>query len=82
MSLRQSLEAEKAASRKGPPCGMAVVESRLDPDDLAALHEFLADRDNVTTAAIYRALAGDGHSVGKNTIERHRRGECACGQSR
>ncbi len=82
MSLRQTLEAEKAASRKGPLCGVAVVESRLDPDDLAALREFLADRDNVTTAAITRALASDGHRIGKNTVERHRRGECACGHPR
>lgn len=82
MSLRQTLEAEKAASRKGPPCGMSVVEARLAPDDLAALREYLADRDNVTTAAITRALAADGHRVGKNTVERHRRGECICGQPR
>ena len=68
-TLRQALETEKAASRKGPPCGVSVVEARLDPDDLAALHEYLADRDNVTTAAITRALAADGHRIGKNTVE-------------
>lgn len=79
MSLRQTLEVEHAASRKGPLCGMSVIESRLDADDLAALREYLEDRDNVTTAAIHRALLTGGHRVGKNTLERHRRGECACG---
>jgi hypothetical protein len=80
MSLRQSLEAEHAASRKGPLCGMAVVYSKLDDDDRAALDSYLADREGVTTAAISRALTSEGHRVGKNTVERHRRGECSCGK--
>lgn len=78
MPLLDTLTAEKAASRKGPLCGIAVLLDRLDKADRAALLQFLADRDTVTTAVIHRALAAEGHRVGKNTIERHRRGDCAC----
>lgn len=78
MSLAQSLEAEKAASRKGPLCGIAVVLNRVSDADATALRTYLAERDTVTTAAIHRALIRENHQVGKNTIERHRRGECSC----
>ena len=80
MSLRDALLTEKAASRKGPLCGMAIVYAKLTDDDREALDAFVADRDNVTTAAITRALISEGHRIGKNTVERHRRGECSCGQ--
>jgi hypothetical protein len=81
MSLATALEAEKAAARKGPPCGMSVLLARLDKADATTLVAYLADRDNVTTAVIHRALLAEGHQLGKNTIERHRRGECSCGRS-
>lgn len=81
MSLAAALEAEKAASRKGPLCGIAKVQATLDPADLKALDGYLADRDGITSAVIYRALRAEGHTVGKNTIERHRKGECHCGRA-
>lgn len=81
MSLRDTLDAEKAAARKGPPCGMFVLLGNLDKADAEVLREYLGDREKVTTAVIHRALLREGHRLGKNTIERHRRGECSCGRS-
>jgi ABC-type siderophore export system fused ATPase/permease subunit len=78
MSLKDALATEKDASRKGPLCGLAILRARLDKADLTALDEYLADRDGVTTASIHRALLTEGHRIGKNTIERHRRGDCSC----
>lgn len=81
MSLATALEAEKAAARKGPPCGMSVLLAKLDKADHATLEAYLADREGVTTAVIHRALIREGHQLGKTTIERHRRGECSCVRS-
>jgi hypothetical protein len=77
MSLKDALAAEKATATKGPPCGMAVILARLTPEDSAALQAYLADQQ-ITTTIILRALTTEGHKVGQNTVQRHRRGICAC----
>lgn len=80
MSLRDTLDAEKAAARKGPPCTFAGIFDRLDKADAEALRSYLAD-GSVTTTVILRALQAEGFSVGQNTVQRHRKGICACGRA-
>jgi hypothetical protein len=81
MSLKDSLAAEKAASRKGPPCSFEGIFARLDKADADALTAYLADRENITTTVILRALQAEGITVGQNTVQRHRKGICTCGRT-
>ena len=80
MSLAAALDAEKAAARKGPPCTFAGIFDKLDKADADALTAYLAD-GSVTTTVILRALQAEGYSVGQNTVQRHRKGICACGRT-
>jgi GTP-sensing pleiotropic transcriptional regulator CodY len=81
MSLRAALDAEKAAARKGPPCSFEAIFARLDKADADALTAYLADRENITTTVILRALQAEGFSIGQNTVQRHRKGICTCGRT-
>lgn len=63
--------------RKGPPCTMSVILAGLEPDDRAALLQHLID-SNVAHTVIYRVLVDNGFTVSLNTVQRHRRKECAC----
>jgi hypothetical protein len=76
-NLRAALEAEKAAFRKGPPCGIEIVYSKIGKEDAAALGAYLADLE-VPSTAIARALKADGHNVGAQAVQRHRSGVCRC----
>jgi len=61
-------------------CGVTMLLRSLAKADAADLHAALAD-GNVASATIARALAALGHTLRSNTIRRHRRGECGCGQA-
>ena len=76
MSLADSLAAQ--TSPKGPPCSMAAIIAALDTADLAALNHAL-NNPGATSAAITRALQMEGHKVTVFTLNRHRKGGCACG---
>jgi hypothetical protein len=54
---------------------------RLPEPEAAALLAALADRQ-WTEGELYDALADEGHTVGQQTIGRHRRGACRCRGSR
>lgn len=74
MSLLQDIYAYRPAKM---PCSFISVMQQLDEQDRADLVTALADT-NVMTSAILNALKGRGFDVSKNTMARHRRGECAC----
>lgn len=76
MSLAAALAAQPAA-RRGTPCTVGVVLDGLDQDDRAAAIQALADRTRTATS-IAEALTSIGHPVAKQTVQRHRRGECRC----
>lgn len=76
MTLADALQHERTQGlRKGPDCRLCVALRSMSKADLAALTEALAD-DNLTSAAIARALRAEGHDVSPSIAARHRRGEC------
>lgn len=73
-----SLAAEVAAlAVPRARCSLARVADSLDDADRADLRALLADPD-VLGSLISRALIARGHNVKPHTIQRHRRGMCAC----
>lgn len=76
MALSDALAIE-AVTRRGPPCTVSLLLADLGKDDHAALVDALA-HPTLTTAAISRALLREGHRINAATLQRHRKGECAC----
>lgn len=72
-------EFEAAGKPKGPMCSVKVALALLDKERSAKLAAALVTT-GITTSQICRVLDGWGQPVGINTIQRHRRGECACGR--
>lgn len=72
-------DAIRNATRKpGGKCTIATLYEQLDSMDAEALTSALAD-PRIPASAILRALTAEGHEVTRAPVERHRRGECACG---
>jgi hypothetical protein len=69
-------EAQSLTSRMGGTCGVELLLNSLSPEEQAELTEAIAS--SVEGSALARALAGRGHRVPSQTIQRHRRGECTC----
>ena len=69
-----------AAARKQPggKCTVGKLRSTLTAADLQALDAALADPD-VSSGQIIDGLRAEGHEATRSPIDRHRRGECACG---
>ena len=74
MALSDALKAE-AGKKPGPRCIACILIDRLSDDDTAALDAAFADL-SITSTAIVRALASEGHKIGAETIRRHRAGNC------
>jgi hypothetical protein len=62
---------------RGSICSVALVMSELEPHDVEELQSWLDDQ-RITSDAIFLSLTNAGHQVGRQTIGRHRRGECGC----
>lgn len=77
MGIMDELEAEQAASRKGPVCGFVGVYSGLQKPDADELRDALI-RPEIAAATIVRVLARHGFKLQSQTVRRHRRGECTC----
>jgi len=58
-------------------CTTHTVLSVLEGQDADDLRTAIAD-DAITAAAIARALNQRGIEIGQESIQRHRRGACAC----
>ena len=76
MSLRDQIIAETNI-KKGPPCSVSLLLEDLNDEDRAAVIEAMADA-KIPSTAIDRALLKEGYRVGSHSLQRHRRGECAC----
>ncbi|MFI1012659.1 hypothetical protein [Streptomyces sp. NPDC020965] len=63
---------EVEPARKGPPCTVGAVLTRVDEDTAAALHRIL-DTPTVTATAIAEVLSRHGRTVTSYTVARHRR---------
>jgi hypothetical protein len=69
--------AETKAAEHGPPCSVATLCDRLDPDDRRALLVAMESVE-VTARQIVVALSSVGESVEHYKINRHRAGDCKC----
>ena len=76
MALADAIAA--ATQKPGTLCTIGRVRDALDDADRAALDAALAD-PKITAQQIMRALRAEGHEATRSPMERHRRGDCACG---
>ena len=67
---------ENADVRRGSVCSVAYLLDKLEPAEADELREAL--RSDYRTSDIARVLNQLGHKITKNTLGRHRRGECSC----
>lgn len=71
----------------GLPCSIAVLLDTLEGDELEAFRAMLGTpgkRDGWSAAEIYEAVTAEGHSIGLQSINRHRSDppRCRCGATR
>lgn len=73
---------EPISGNYGPRCNVGLLLARLDKTDpkaAAALRQVLGlPMDEYPATVLSRRLKDAGHGVSPFTIQRHRRGECAC----
>ena len=62
------------------PCRVWSTKENLSKQDAKELDEALAD-PSVTGKAIADVLKARGHNINQGSVTRHRRGDCACGDS-
>jgi hypothetical protein len=67
-------EAQNLTRRPGGTCGIAILKAAYP--DPAELEEAFASA--VTSSALAFALKRRGYPISEHTIQRHRRGGCAC----
>lgn len=76
MSLGKALAKERdRPDLRGPKCSVCTLMSVLPKGEQEALQSALSD-PVFTSAAISRALRSEGHQIGSQSMQRHRRGEC------
>lgn len=79
MTLAQKIKAPKVEPLHGKPCSIGVLVANLKGAELDALNTMLASPD-WSQYRIWKALTEEGHTVGLQTINRHRGGRCRCGR--
>ena len=80
MSLAERLQ-ETPERNFGMPCSIGTLLNTLPADEVAALQAMLGtpeQRSPWTASEIYDALQAEGHTVGYQTIGRHRGRKCRC----
>lgn len=81
MALADRVSAPPENKHPGRECSVGWLLRELPADESAALAEMLGtpeQRSAWTAVAIYDALVAEGHSVGRQTISRHRARRCGC----
>lgn len=61
----------------GTPCSIGTLLDQLDGDELAAFKTMLESRDWNATM-VYDACRDEGYVIGRQSVNRHRRGACRC----
>lgn len=74
MSLRDQLQNQQPLA-KGPRCSICKLLQTLPEDDQMALLEAL--ESSLHSTFIQRAIMAEGHKIGRGSVARHRRGDCA-----
>lgn len=63
----------------GSPCSVGSLLERLGASEATVLRDWLGSND-WSARAIFEAVTTEGHTIGLQSIGRHRRGECRCGR--
>jgi hypothetical protein len=72
------------ARRRGPICTLGGLLRTLPAEEFAALTKLIEDDGATRTPSASLSIAIEtayGFNVHRQTIDRHRRGECACGRT-
>ena len=80
MTLAARQQAGPPTILHGDPCSVGTLLAALPKAEADALRGILADKA-WTHESIFDTLIEEGHEVGRQTIGRHRRGQCRCGPS-
>lgn len=64
----------------GLPCSVAKARATLDDESAADFDAWLAGKVSLSDDQMWRGLQSLGHRVGRQTVGRHRRGDCRCFQ--
>ena len=78
MALTDRVKNQPPKARHGMPCSVGALIDTLPPDEASALQQMLTS--GWSQDAIYQAVTDEGHSVGRQTINRHRSQACRCFQ--
>lgn len=76
MALSERLTAPQTAMH-GLPCSIGALLGQLDAGEKTALETMLATRQ-WSQDMIWQALKDEGHTVGRQSVNRHRAGKCRC----
>jgi hypothetical protein len=69
-------------TKKGPPCGLGNLLAHIPEEEQTALLSLINPEayPRTTSTALARAIeSAYGERIGRNAIDRHRRGDCSCG---
>ena len=81
MTLANRLS-EAKPTRRGAPCRMRIIMAELSGSDLTALEQALSlprsQSGRLSNKQISEILASEGHTISKETVQRHRVGDCNC----
>lgn len=77
MALSQRVTSPPPAPIHGAPCSIGVLLESLDDTEAAALTDMLFTLGWNATQ-VYDALRDEGYTVGRQSINRHRRKACRC----
>lgn len=70
-------EFKASAATSGPSCAMGRILADMTKEDREHTKIALADV-TIQSPAIARVLKNRGHTVGNETVRRHRKGSCSC----
>ena len=79
MGLLDSLASPDYRPPRGPECGVAIVLEQLDDKTRKTLQAAL-DNPHAPSTKISAALGEMGLRTSSHVVQRHRRGECRCGE--
>lgn len=61
----------------GTPCSIGALLDTLEGDELTAFQQMLGSKAWNATM-IYDACRDEGHTIGRQSVNRHRAGRCRC----
>ena len=83
MALSERINQGRPAPTHGYPCSVGALLDTLEGDELAAFKTMLGTREKRGWSAtdIYAAVTAEGHTIGLQTINKHRGGNCRCAKA-